>query len=306
MKRIVALSAVLVLLFSCDDTPPREIDTPTSGKVKISIDENIQPLADELIDAFESSYPDAFLFQSYGSEKKVTQELYDDSSELALMTRTLTKEEIDWFAKKTYSVEHIHIASDAVAVLVNRENPDSIFTVGQIRRIMLGQDTSWAQIDPASKLGTLFLVFDNGGSSNLRYLTDTLIGKSPLGKNCFAVSSNDSVVAYVNAHPNAIGIVGINWLGDKDSEEDMARRAKVSIALVGKDSASAVHPHQSALVTATYPFTRGVWIVKIGKRRGLGTGFATFAYQERGQLIVQRAGLAPASPAERRVHLNLK
>lgn len=307
MKKILLLVPVFCIgYFSCDNKPAVEIDTPTKGKVPISIDENIQPLTDELIDAFESSYPDAFLLQHYGSEKQVVQELYDDSSQLAVMTRTLRKDEIDYFAKKQYSVEHIKIASDAIVLLVNRENPDSIFTVDQIRRIMLGDDSVWTQLNGNSKLGAINLVFDNANSSNLRYLTDTLIGKSPLGKNCFALSTNDSVINYVNSHPNSIGIVGLNWLGDRDSDEDMARRSKVSMAMIGKDSASATHPHQTALVTGSYPFVRGVWIVKIGKRRGLGTGFATFAYQERGQLIVQRAGLAPASPAERRVHINIK
>lgn len=300
------LPLISLAFFSCENKPAAEIDTPTKGKVPISIDENIRPLTDELIDAFESSYPDAFLLQRYGSEKNVVQELYDDSSQLAVMTRTLRKDEIEWFAKKTYSVEHIKIASDAIVLLVNRDNPDSIFTVDQIRRIMLGLDSSWTQLNASSKLGPINLVFDHASSSNLRYLTDTLIGKSPLGKNCFALASNDSVINYVNTHPNSIGIVGLNWLGDRDSDEDMARRSKVSMALVGKDSSSAVHPHQTAIVTGSYPFVRGVWIIKIGKRRGLGTGFATFAYQERGQLIVQRAGLAPASPAERRVHLNIK
>jgi phosphate transport system substrate-binding protein len=113
-------------------------------------------------------------------------------------------------------------------------------------------------------------------------------------------------VAYVNSNPNAIGVVGLNWLGDRDSEDDMLRRSKVTMAAVGKDSASAVRPNQSALVTKQYPFTRGIWIVKIGKRRGLGTGFATFALGDRGQLIVQRAGLAPAAPAERKVEITIQ
>lgn len=295
------------LFFTCNPpAPAEEIDTPTKGKVVLSIDENIRPLADQLIDAFEYSYPDAFLIQSYKSESGVMQELYSDSSQLAVMTRPLDTAEIRWFESKTYSVEHIKIASDAVVLLVNRQNPDSIFTIDQLRRIISGQDTLWSQLRPGSALGRIEVVFDNGTSSNLRYLVDTLLGGGAPGKNCFAVRSNDSAVAYVNAHPSAIGVVGLNWLGDKDSDEDMARRSQVTMAAVGKDSASAVRPHQSALVTRQYPFTRGIWIVKIGKRRGLGTGFATFALGERGQLIVQRAGLAPAAPAERKVEITVQ
>jgi phosphate transport system substrate-binding protein len=306
MKKNPALFLLLFLLpfLGCGESKPtEEIDTPIRGKVKISIDENIRPLVDELIDAFEYSYPDAFLYQRYGSEKTVLQELYDDTTKLAVMTRRLNDEEREYFKKKTYSTEEIKIGSDAVVFLVNRENPDSIFTVDQIRRMLLGQDSLWAQINPNSKLGRIHLVFDNPASSNLRYLTDTLLGGQKTGTNCFALQSCDSVIAYVNRNPGAIGIVGLNWLGDRDNEEARNRLSKISLALIGKDSASATHPHQSALTTGAYPFVRGLWIIKIGKRAGLGTGFATFSFGDRGQLIVQRAGLVPAAPAERRIQL---
>jgi len=287
-------------------TPEQEIDTPTKGKIRLSIDENIRPLVDQLVDAFEYSYPDAFLIQSYNPETKVMDELFSDSSELAVMTRPLTNDEMKYFQAKKFGIEHIKIASDAVVILVNKNNPDSSFTVEQIRKIISGEDTVWSQIRPGSTLGRIDVVFDNGSSSNLRYLSDTLLnGKAP-GKNCFAVNSNDSVVSFVNSRPNTIGIIGLNWIGDKFSSDDMANRQKVVLSKIGKDSASCVHPDQSAIVTGSYPFSRGVWIVKIGKRAGLGTGFATFAYGDRGQLIVQRAGLAPARQTERQVEINNK
>jgi phosphate transport system substrate-binding protein len=302
-------SALFSLLFfaSCSTkAPEQEIDTPTKGKVRLSIDENLRPLADQLVDAFEYSYPDAFLIQSYNPEPKVMDELFSDSSQLAIMTRPLTKDEMKWFEAKKFGIEHIKIASDAVVILVNKNNPDSSFTVEEIRKMISGEDTLWSQIRPGSTLGRIDVVFDNNNSSNLRYLSDTLLnGKAP-GKNCFAVKSNDSVVTFVNTRPNAVGIIGLNWIGDKFSDDDLANREKVVLSRIGKDSASCVHPDQSAIVTGSYPFSRGVWIVKIGKRTGLGTGFATFSLGDRGQLIVQRSGLAPARPTERQVEINNK
>lgn len=308
MKINLFLFASAFFVFSaCSNAPKAEdLDTPISGKVHLSIDENIRPLADELVDAFEYSYPEAFLFQSYASESNVMQELYNDSSRLALMTRKLTEEELKWFQAKTFIVEQIKIGSDAVVLLINKNNPDSSFTVEQIRKIVSGEYTLWNQIRPGSTLGNINVVFDNTTSSNLRYLTDTLLnGKAP-GKNCFALSSNDSVVSYVNQTPNAIGVVGMNWLGDKYSPEDELRRSKVSFAAIGKDSTRFLTPDQSTLVTGTYAFKRDIWIIKIGKRAGLGTGFASFSLGERGQLIVQRAGLAPAKPAERKIQMKVE
>lgn len=281
----------------------KDLDTPISGRVSLSIDENIRSLSDELIDAFESSYPEAFLMQSYNSEENVMQELYNDSSRLAIMMRPLKAEEVKWFEAKTFMLEQIKIGSDAVVLLVSRDNPDSLFTVAQIRDIISGKDSLWSQIREGSTLGRINIVFDHPGSSNLHYLTDTLMpGQNP-GKNCFALNTNDSVIAYVNRNPNAIGVVGLNWLGDKHLPDDVARKKQITMARIGSDTLNYYYPSQSALVAGNYPFTRGIWIVKIGKRAGLGTGFATFALGERGQLIVQHSGLAPAKPAQRKIQM---
>ncbi len=296
-----------LFLFACEDpiAHPDDLDTPTRGKIKISIDENIQPLADQLIDAFESTYQDAFLVQSYKQEPDVVQELYNDTSRLAIMTRQLKKDEIAFFKSKQFGLEQVKIGSDAVVLIVNRANADSIFSVDDVKQMLLGNDSNWTAINKDSKLGALNVVFDHGTSCNLRYLSDTLLGGKAPGKNCFSMNSSDSVIAYVKNNPNAVGIVGLNWLGNRYSDDDVMRKGQISVALIGKDREHAVHPTQSDLVTGVYPFGRGIYIVKIGMRAGLGTGFATFCYGERGQLIVQHSGLAPSNPAERKVTIDV-
>ncbi len=293
---------------SCDGSKiiSKEIDTPTTGKISVAVDENVRSLADALVDAFESSYPAAFLIESYSPEKNVVQELYNDSSRLAIMTRRLSVKEALFFEAQKYIVEQLKIGSDAVVFLVNKNNPDTTFTISQIRKIISGEDSLWSQIRAESKLGRINIVFDNESSSNLRYLADTLLGGGTVGKNCFALSTNDSVVKYVAASKNTIGVVGLNWVGDKDSEEDVARREKITFCAVGKNESELFLPNQSNIATGNYPFSRGVWLIKIGKRAGLGTGFASFSLGERGQLIVQRSGLVPAKPAERKVKITIK
>lgn len=298
-----ALISAVIFTACSNARTEKDLDTPISGRVKLSVDENIRSLSDELIDAFESTYPEAFLIQSYNSEANVMQELFNDSSRLALMTRPLKPDEVKWFESKTFMLEQIRIGSDAVVLLTNKTNPDSLFTIEQIRDIISGKDSLWSQIREGSTLGRINVVFDNPASSNLHYLMDTLLPGKKLGSNCFAVNTNDSVVAYVSHNPNAIGVAGLNWLGDKNLAEDVVRKNAITMARIGADTLNYYYPSQSALVEGKYPFTRGIWIVKIGKRAGLGTGFATFALGERGQLIVQRAGLSPAKPAERKIQM---
>lgn len=304
--RLIAYCALIIVscaLTSCGATAPDDLDTPTKGKISFSVDENVRDLAEQLVDVFENSYPDAFLITSYKSEKEVVNDLYNDSSRLAIMTRRLNADETAYFEGLKFGIEHIKIGSDAIVFIVNKSNTDTAFTRETLRKMLTGEDTAWAQVNPESKLASIDVVFDNGASSNLRYLTDSLMNGAKPGKNVFAAASADSVIAYVSRNPGALGVIALNAIGDKDSETAMARRNQVTVCAAGMDTLAAYKPSQSAVVTRKYPFVRDIWIVKIGKRAGLGTGFASFALGERGQLIVQRAGLAPAAPAERKIEL---
>jgi phosphate transport system substrate-binding protein len=298
-----ALLTVCCALSACGPVGQSDLDTPTKGKINFSVDENVQSIAQELIDVFETSYPEALLMTSYKPENSVVQDLYNDSARLAIMTRRLNAQETAYFEGLKFGIEHIRIGSDAIVFVVNKDNQDTAFTTATLRKILMGQDTLWSQVDTASQLGSIDVIFDNGASSNLRFLTDSLMGGQRPGNNVFAAANVDSVIAYVSRNPAAIGIIALNSVGDKDSRLAMHRKNQVKVCAVGTDSLAAYKPSQAAVVTRKYPFVRDIWIVKIGKRAGLGTGFATFALSERGQLIVQRAGLAPASPAERTIQL---
>jgi phosphate transport system substrate-binding protein len=300
----ILIAGIAIVFYSCDPTNTAdELDTPTSGKITFSVDENVASIAQELIDVFEDEYQNAFLITSFKPENEIVRDLYNDSARLAIMTRRLNAEETAYFESLKFGIEHIKIGSDAVVFVVNKENADTAFTTETLRKILIGQDTMWVQVDSASKLSRIDVIFDNGASSNLRFLTDSLMGGQKPGNNVFAAENVDSVIAYVSRNPGALGIVALNAIGDKDSQLAMARKNQIKVCAVGMDSLAAYKPSQSAVVTRKYPFVRDIWIVKIGKRAGLGTGFASFALGERGQLIVQRAGLAPAAPAERKIEL---
>ena len=289
---------------ACGSSGEKELDSPTRGQINMSVDENVQAITEELVEVFESSYTDAFLMTSYKNEKGVVSDLYNDSCRLAIMTRKLNKDELSYFeGQLKFGVEQIKIASDAIVFVVNKTNPDSAFTKATIRKMLLGQDTAWSQISTESQLGRIDVVFDNGASSNLRFLTDSLMDGRKPGANVFAMSNPDSVIAYVNRTPGAVGVIGLNAIGEKNSEAAMNRRKQITVCAIGADSVSAWKPSQSTIVTRQYPLVREIWIIKIGKRSGLGTGFASFALGERGQLIIQHAGLAPAAPAERKIEL---
>jgi len=143
------------------------------------------------------------------------------------------------------------------------------------------------------------VVFDANRSSTTRYVQDSITRGAALTKRVFAAKSNPALLDYVATHPNAIGIVGANWISDRDDAAVQRFLKRVRVAGISKSNnpASAddyLQPYQAYLALKTYPLRRDVYIISREGRAGLGTGFASFVAGTKGQLIVLKSGLMPA------------
>ena len=161
MKLYIALSVVLLLLFSgCGNKPkPGEDDTLTSGTITIAVDETFRPIAEEELQVFHALTPDATVHPVYCSEVKAMKLLLADSVRLAITTRQLTRQEMAFFNDKKFFPVSVKMATDGLALIVNKQNADSLITVEQFKEILTGKITDWKQLNPDSRLGALQLVF---------------------------------------------------------------------------------------------------------------------------------------------------
>jgi phosphate transport system substrate-binding protein len=118
---------------------------------------------------------------------------------------------------------------------------------------------------------------------------DTLTSKAVAGK------TSEEVLDYVAGNPDAVGFIGVNWIGNPEDSTQLSFLTKVKIAnLESADVPGAfIPPVPGTIYTLRYPLVRDlVYIVK-EKHNGLAHGFASFMSGERGQLIFKRAYLAP-------------
>ena len=189
-------------------------DTTSSGVIEISADESFAPVLNQEIDVFENEYDQASIIPIYKSEVDAINLLLQDSVYLAITTRTLTEGENAALEQKKLFAKPVLLATDAVALVINRENPDSLLSVAQLKKILSGEITSWKQLNPQSKLGDITFVFDNPNSGMLRYLRDSLMQGAPLSDKLFAQNTNREVIDFVEQTPGAMGVVGASWVLD--------------------------------------------------------------------------------------------
>src|SRR5215210_6748165 len=129
MIKILQLLLVGILLFAaCKNQPAnnKEQNTTENKTLHISVDESFEPVIAEQIKVFESSYPDVKVIAEYKPEAECIRDLEKDSTKIVIISRELSSDEAQFFDTRiAYKPQFDQVAKDAVAVIVNVDNPDS-------------------------------------------------------------------------------------------------------------------------------------------------------------------------------------
>jgi len=292
-----AMVFALVLLSGCQQSSgtKSEIDTPTSGRITVAVDESLQPAIQPQADSFENTYHEAKIDLTFLPGSKAIDLMLKDSARLAISTRKLTKDEMGMFDKLKITPHITRVALDGVAVILHPESKDTLFRMATLLDVLTGNIRDWKEIDK-QRSGPIDIVFDNSSSSTVRYLSDSIMkGKNLFGK---ALKTNPDVIAYVKAHPNAMGIIGLAWISDGDDPKSLSFYKSIKVAGLAAENMPAdipyAQPFQAYLYQHIYPLTRSVYVISREPRSGLGTGFASYLAGNIGQTIFQKSGLLPA------------
>ena len=313
MIRNCLMLSVAILVFTLSACEPQKdkngkvIDTPTTGSIKIMVDEGYKPIIESTIDVFDSIYRLAKIEPIYISEGAAVNALIKDSIQVAIITRKLTDSELVFFKQRGFVPATTPIAHDAVAFVVHPDNKDTIFTIDQIRDILTGKTDKWSQLGHKSNFGDIRLVFDNALSGTVRYAKDSIAQGAALAPSASALTTNEEVINYVHKNKNAIGIIAANWISDTDDKGVQKFRREIKIAEIAKAAGKEGYkPYQAYLITNDYPFKRTVYIINAQARKGLGLGFASFLAGDNGQRIVLKSGLVPAQAPTRLIKATRK
>jgi len=291
--------AALLAFYSCGGGANQQnLSTVSSGKVTISVDESFEPIIAKEILVFENKYQEAEVSAIYTDEINAIDLLLKDSVQLAITTRKLTESEKKLLLenKKLFARE-VKLATDGIAIITNLKNTDTLISVPQLQQIMTGEITKWNEIYPSSKLGNMVLVFDNTHSSTVRFAIDSICKGKSLSKNLYAQKTNEEVIEYVSKTPNAIGVIGVSWLGNKSDSLRLSFINNVKLMSINRvgtpNEYNTYQPFQAYLALQQYPLTRDVYAIITEPRNGLATGFLSFLCSHIGQLVILKEGIVP-------------
>jgi len=301
----------IVFVTGCEnDINKKGADTATYGTIKIASDESFEPIVNAELDVFRAFYKYANINIEYLPEEGAFAALLQDSVRLIFASRELNDYEKAAFEKAKIIPRINKVAKDGVALIVNNANPDSLLNMTQLKYLFNGNTTNWKDLTKNNNSGDIQIVFDNGSSSNLRYIVSKFGCDSIARKRFFSANGNKEVVKYVQKNKGAIGVIGVNWISDGDDSTSKSFIKNVKIVAIaekeGANKSEYYQPYQAYLAQNWYPLSRDLFIISREARVGLGTGFSAFVLSERGQRIVLKSGLVPANAPLRIIQVRNK
>ncbi|MEN9700798.1 MAG: hypothetical protein RIR55_101 [Bacteroidota bacterium] len=287
LKHIGAFLIAVSLMACSNNTTQTAQDTTSAGTIHISAEESFKPILDQQIAVFKSSYPKANFIVEYKSEIECLKDFKQDSTRMIFITRGLNKQEESAYKSQlgftpTFGI----LAYDAVAILVHQNAKDSLFTLADLRKRLVGETNQQVVMDGSHLTGVV------------RFLKDSLTKDKPFGKNVMSADGSEAVIEYIKNNPNAIGFVAMNWIGDKyDVKQEKARKyvktAMLECTLCAEKGLFA-QPSQATIGRGEYSMSLPIYYILKENAPGLGSGLLNFMSLERGQLIFRRAFMVPA------------
>ena len=281
---------LLLLLAGCKSFKEQEDELPDNrnkGTINVSADESFKPVIDEMVQVYESNYPGATIKVQYKPEAECLNDMLTDSIRLIIATRHFNEDEKSLMVDSMkVSPRSMVIARDGIAVVVHPSSPDSLFRMTDIREILAGRFKK-----------NLIPVFDGlKATSTVRFIIDSVLRGDSLTFKAMAARSSEAVLDYVSKNPNAVGFIGVSWIGNPEDTSQLSFLKKIRVANVEcTDIPNAfVKAYQANIYIKRYPMVRDLVYILKENYKGLGTGFANFMSGEIGQLIFKRAYLAPA------------
>ena len=173
------------------------------------------------------------------------------------------------------------IALDALAIIVNKNNPVESLSMGQISRIFKGLDGNWSRVG-AKKLDIRLMVRDS------RSGTRDTFNKLVLGKGGSVYSrhsqftSNRALAKKVASDEKSIGFTSFSTLG------------KTKALAISMGEGESIQPSRINISTEDYPLTRKLYLyMPEGIENDEARAFLTFSGTQQGQQVVEDTGFIP-------------
>jgi phosphate transport system substrate-binding protein len=291
---ILSAIAIFVLLFSAACGPASSTEEAGSNSSANYIEnkgsDTIVNLALAWAEKYQAEHPDVRISVTGGGSGTGIASLINKTVDIANASRQIKDEEVkEAKSNGVEPVEHI-IARDAIAVIVNPENPVSQLTLKQISDIYSGKISNWSEVGGDNRPIVRLSRETNSGTHV--YFLETVLrlgnkdDKTLFSMDTLLLPSSEGIVAEVRQNPNALGYDGLGYV-PKDLK---------MIAIAKEAGGAYVLPSIATVNDKSYPIARDLYMYTNGEPTGIVKTYLDWILSSEAQQIVANLGFVPVSP----------
>ena len=288
--RLISIALILVLLAACGpSTGQPSSSKQVSAYIQNKGSDTIVNLALAWAERYQAEHPDVSLSVTGGGSGTGIAALVNGTVDIANASRAMKREEKQQAEANGITPVEFTVARDAIAVIVNPENPVQQLTLQQISDIYSGKFNNWSEVGgddrPIVRLsretnsGThvyfLETVLRLGDKNNpTLFSTDTLL-----------LPSSEGIINEVRQNPNAIGYDGLGYV-----PPDLMN----SVIAVARDASGPyVIPSIATVNDNSYPVARDLYMYTAGEPAGAIKDYINWILSPEAQAIVADLGFVP-------------
>ena len=236
---------------------------------------------------YQTEHPEVRISVTGGGSGTGIAALVNKTVDIANASRQIKPEEVtEAKSNGVDPVEHI-IARDAIAVIVNPENPVSKLTLQQISDIYSGKIANWSQVGGEDRPIVRLSRETNSGTHVYFLETVFRLGKKDdktlFSTDTLLLPSSEGIIAELRQNPNAIGYDGLGYV-PKDLK---------MIAIAKEVGGAYVLPSIATVNDKTYPIARDLYMYTNGEPTGIVKQYLDWITSEEAQKIVADLGFVP-------------
>lgn len=277
----------LLVITSCGPDSSETASDSSALYIENKGSDTIVNLALAWAEKYQSDHADVRISVTGGGSGTGIAALVNGTVDIANASRQIKDEEVEQAKSNGVEPTEFIIARDAIAVIVNPENPVNELTLQQISDIYSGKFNNWSEVGGDDRPIVRLSRETNSGTHV--YFLETVLrlgnseDKTLFSTDTLLLPSSEGIIAEVRQNPNAIGYDGLGYVPD-----DLKM-----IAIAEREGGAYVLPSISTVNDKTYPIARDLYMYTNGVPAGVVKEYLDWILAAEAQQIVADLGFVP-------------
>jgi len=281
----------MVILSGCQSNPVENNgNSSPTGYIENKGSDTIVNLALAWAEKYRTVQPNVNISVTGGGSGTGITALINGTVDIANASRQIKTEELEEAKKNGLDPQEFVIARDAIAVIVNPQNPVDHLTLAQLAAIYRGEINNWKEVGGEDRV-IVRLSRETNSGTHVYFLESVVRMGSKEDKTIFSrdtllLPSSEGIISEVRDNPNAIGYDGLGYITPE---------VKMLGISAPETPEAFVIPSVETVTNNTYLISRNLYMYTQNVPTGVIKAYLEWLFTAEAQAIVRELGFIPVT-----------